>query len=134
MSFIRRIRFLCLSAFFAIAFGMVDGAFADDSRRVIVYFDVGEGFIYLTEHCMADGRHLCNCAVASRELAPLSKDEVLCWREDGDRITFTNHRYSFEKRLIDIKVLITEPSAPSETHSDPVVPEATSCDEDRSCS
>jgi hypothetical protein len=134
ISSIRRIRFLCLSAFFAIAFGMVDGAFADASRRVIVYFDVGEGFIYLTEHCKADGLHPCNCAVASREIAPSLKDEVLCWREDGDRITFTNHKYRFEARQIDLKVLITEPSVPSEPRSEPVVPEATSCDEDRSCS
>ena len=127
-------RLLRLSAFLAIAVGMIGAAFADGNRRVIVYFDVGEGFIYLREHCKADGLHLCNCAVASRELAPSSKDEVLCWREEGDRITFTNHRYRFEKRLLDIKVLITEPSVPSEPHSDPVVPEATSCDEDRSCS
>jgi hypothetical protein len=107
---------------------------ADGSRRVIVYFDVGEGFIYLREHCKADGLHLCNCAVASREIAPSTKDEVLCWREDGDRITFTNHRYRFEKRLVDIKVLITEPTVPSEAAFDPDVPDATSCDDDRSCS
>lgn len=93
-------------------------ACADFERHVDMYVEVGESFIFLTRSCSPDGLYRCNCALADENLAPDFKDATLCWREEGDKIIFTNHKFRFEKKLTDVKMKITEPLVASEPRID----------------
>lgn len=78
--------------------------------EVDMYVEVGDAYIFLTRNCSIDGAEPCNCAVADEALAPDFKDAMMCWTQEGDKITFRNHRFNIEKRASDVKVKITDPN------------------------
>jgi hypothetical protein len=86
------------------------------------YVEVDGKEITLAGQCRCDGNQWGMCAVADRSIVKSDEEMVLCWREEGDKIIFTNSKYRFEKRLEDVKIRVTDDPFPlpaSEPSSDP---------------
>lgn len=81
---------------------------------VYQYAEEGNGKIYLGPQCMADYEHWCNCAVADSDVTPNFDDSLLCWKVEGKKIIFSNHKFTIEKNVDDLKIKVEDrsPSAP----------------------
>lgn len=82
--------------------------------QVFQYVEHGDGKIYLGPQCMADYEHWCNCAVADSDVTPNFDDSLMCWKADGKKIIFSNHKFNIEKSVDDLKIKAEDrsPSAP----------------------
>jgi hypothetical protein len=102
--------------------------------EVDMYVEVGENYIFLTRQCAIDGIRVCNCAIS--DIYPDLNDAMMCWREEGDRIIFSNHKITIEKKLSDVKVNVTEPSVSSSPRPDTTgqASQELSCEGRQTCS
>jgi hypothetical protein len=70
------------------------------------YIEVDGKEIVLAGQCRCDGTHWGKCAVADRSMVKSDEEMVMCWREEGDKIIFTNGSMTIERRLEDVKIRV----------------------------
>ncbi|MBK8760427.1 MAG: hypothetical protein IPM03_08320 [Sulfuritalea sp.] len=75
---------------------------------VETYVEVDGKEITLAGQCRCDGINWGLCAVADRSMVKSDEDMVMCWREEGGKIIFTNRSMTIERRLDDVKIRVID--------------------------